>query len=336
MAKKKKVSKKKKSRRRGLMVLAVMGLIVGAIVAAGVLMRPKKEVPVQAQILARFGAKGAGPGQMDSPRGAAMDKAGNVYVADLGNSRINKYSRDGAFLLSIGKHGLEQGKNGPGEFREPSGVAVDSEGRVYVADSWNGRIQKFDAKGHFLAEFGGPRYGFYSPRNVAVDQAGNFYVADTGNSVVKAYNPAGGLIKEVGGRGKGGGRFDEVFGIAVNSKGEIFVADPNNRRVHKFSALPEAKFLKDIKVPGWQEQSPFWPHLAADSSDRIYAADNANRKIWVYSSELAYLGTIGGQPGKELFGNPCGIAASGAELAVADLGNNQVVRLGNIVVPEAK
>jgi hypothetical protein len=158
-------------------------------------------------------------------------------------------------------------------------------------------------------------------------------VADTGNSVVKAYNPAGALVKEIGGPGKGGGRFKEVFGLAINSKGEIFAADPGNQRVHKFNSLPEAKFLKSEKVPGWQEGIPFWPQLCVDAQDRLYAVDNTNRKVWIYDSELNYLGSLSAAQGKELFSSPVGVAAHGPELYVGDKDANKITRLGSIVIP---
>ncbi|MES2201155.1 MAG: NHL repeat-containing protein [candidate division FCPU426 bacterium] len=337
---KKPVSKKpasKKKRRgghRGLIILGVMALVVAGVFLAGKLMKPEVERPVQAELLARIGSQGLAPGQIDGPRGIASDLQGNVYVTDLGNARINKYAPDGKFLQVFGKRGDDSGKNKPGEFREPSGVAVDKDGFVYVADAWNGRIQKFDPKGTFVAEFGGATYAFYSPRNVALDASGRFYVADTGNSSIKAFNAAGKLVKEMGGRGKSAGKFNEVFGIAIDSKGAIYAADPGNRRITKFSALPDGKFLKEKKVRGWQESPPFWPHLAVDAADHIYAADSAGHKVWVYDSELNYLGTILTASGKELFSAPIGVAVgSGGELFVADMGANQVVRLGNIILP---
>lgn len=331
--KSKKSLKRKSPGRRGLTVLGIMAGIIVVIIGMMLLVKAKPELPVSSVVLGRFGSKGMAPGQLDSPRGIAVNSQGDVYVTDLGNARINKYSAQGVFIQSFGKHGAEQGKNGPGEFREPSGVAVDKEGNVYVADAWNGRIQKFNAKGKFLMELSGVRYSFYSPRNVTVDKNGNIYVADTGNSAVKTYNSAGVLIKEIGGRGKGGGNFTEVFGLAINSKGEIFVADPGNQRIHKFGALPEAKFIKYGKVPGWQEGIPFWPHLTVDAQDHIYAVDNTHAKIWIYDSELNYLGTLGGDQAKPLFASPVGIAAFGTEIYVSDKDANRIVRLGSIALP---
>ncbi len=336
MAKKKK-SKKGRAprRRRGAKVLVILlGLIAAA--AAGLLtLKGKAERSIAVAVEGRFASKGAGLGQLDSPRGVAVDLEGNVYVADLGNHRIAKFSRDGKALATFGKKS-EQGSRAPlDKFNEPSGVAVDSRGHIWVADAWNGRVVELDARGKGLQEWGGAKYSFYSPRNVAVDRMGNVYVADTGNSRVKAYTPEGKEIKVIGENGKGLGKFKEVFGVAINSKGEIFAADPGNQRIQKFSPLPDAKAVADVKVPGWQRGGPFWPHIAIDSQDRVYAVDNASGKIWVYDAGLKYLGTLGGD--KPALTNPLGLAAaSDGALYATEMHAGQVVRLGAPQVPASR
>jgi DNA-binding beta-propeller fold protein YncE len=255
-------------------------------------------------------------------------------VVDLGNSRINKYGPDGKFLASWGKKGANPPNAKPGEFDEPSGIALDPAGNVLVADSWNGRLQKFSPDGRFLAEYGGVSYGFYSPRNVACDRAGDLLVADTGNSKVQIFSPSGVHLKNLGERGTSAGKFSEVFGLAVNSRGEIFAADPGNRKIHHYGPLPEARLLDEIKVPGWKRSLPFWPALAVDSADRLYATDSGNRQIWVFDSSSRPLATLGGQPGRDYFASPVGLAITrGDELMVVDMGKNQVVKLRPLSFP---
>jgi DNA-binding beta-propeller fold protein YncE len=331
---KKKKAPKRRRGRRGLMVFVTLVALALGLGAYFYLQQPEAEVVAQTRVERSLGVKGAGEGQLDSPRGIAFAPSGELVVADLNNSRVVKFAADGHFLLSFGKPSSEQGKGKPGEFTEPSGIACDKDGNIYVADSWNGRIQKFDPKGHYLSEYGGAKYTFYSPRNVAVDRAGVIYVADTGNSAIKAIAPDGKLLKSIGGRGDGNGLFGEVFGVAVNSKGEIFAADPGNRRVHKFAPLPGAAFLKEKKVAGWQSAHPFWPHLAIDQQDNVYVVDGGNRKVWVYDSELNYRGTIGGAPGQELFSSPLGIAFSpDGALHVSEVNGGKVLRLGPVNLP---
>jgi tripartite motif-containing protein 71 len=318
--------------RRVLMMLAVLGVLVAGVAALMLLNRQEAEVPVVATVALTAGSHGAAPGTLDSPRGLAVAPNGDVYVADLSNGRVSIFGGDGKFKATLGHLGAEPGKGKPGEFNEPSGVAVGPDGTVYVADAWNGRIQKFDAKGKVLGEYGGVRYSFYSPRNVAVDKAGNLYVADTGNSAVKVIDPSGKLLRVLGGRGSGGGKFNEVFGVAVNSRGEVFVADPGNKRIHKFSASGD--FLKDRKVAGWQTAAPFWPMLAVDGQDRVWAVDGGNRKLWAYDSDLKYLGTLGGGQGADLFSAPLGLGfAADGSLWVSDMAANKLLKLNPPTVP---
>ena len=112
-----------------------------------------------------------------------------------------------------------------GQFKEPSGVAVDKDNNLYVADAWNGRIQKFDSKGRFVLEVGGEKAGFYSPRNVAVNDYGMVHVADTGTSRIHRFDTDGNRIgKPFGERGKALGNFQEVFGLAFDRKKRVYVA----------------------------------------------------------------------------------------------------------------
>ena len=317
--------------RRALTLLAVLLLLGGLGVAGYLLTRTQAEIPVKAALLRSVGGSGLTPGALNSPRGLGVAPNGDVYVTDLGNGRVSVYGDDGAFKFVFGKLGPEPGKAKTGQFNEPSGLAVGPDGSVYVADTWNQRVQKLDAKGKSLAEMDD---GFYSPRNVAVDRSGNIYVADTGHSVVKVLDPSGHEIKVLGAPGGGGGQFKEVFGVAVNSRGEIFVADPGNRRIQKFSALPAGEYVKSVKVPGWKGPEPFWPMLAVDKQDLVYAVDGNNRKFWIYDSVLNYRGTMGGNEVADFLSAPLGVGfAPDGSMWVSDKDANKLVKLAPPAVP---
>jgi DNA-binding beta-propeller fold protein YncE len=151
-------------------------------------------------------------------------------------------------------------------------------------------------------------------------------------------DPSGKLIKTLGGSGSGGGGLShEVFGIAINSQGEIFVADHGNRRIHKFAALPSGAWIMDRKVPGWATADPFWPHLAVDRQDLVYATDSGNSDIWVYDSALNYRGTLGGTRGQSPLQGPVALSFSPAgDLWVADMGANKIVRMAPFTLPAPK
>jgi hypothetical protein len=137
--------------------------------------------------------------------GIAVDSSANVYVADLGNSRVEKFDSNGAFIAQWGSAGI-----GNGQFALLMGIALDSSGNVFVADSYNNRVQKFTSAGAFITTFGsiGNAAGqFALPVGLAVDVTGNVYVADTGNHRIQVFSadPVAPAAASGGGGGGGGG-----------------------------------------------------------------------------------------------------------------------------------
>ena len=126
-------------------------------------------------------AQGKENGQLNFPRGLTVDNAGNIFVADTNNGRLQKFSATGAFLSVMGKTGP-----GPGEFLEPGGIAIDSGGHIYVADVSNHRVQKLKPDGTFLAQWKGPEPGFSAPRDIALGADNSVFVVDQGRSNLQA------------------------------------------------------------------------------------------------------------------------------------------------------
>jgi tripartite motif-containing protein 71 len=179
------------------------------------------------------GSSGSANGQFDSPNGVATDSSGNVYVADLGNDRIQRFSPSGVFLGKWGSHGT-----GNGQFDMPEDVAVDSAGDVYVADLVNNRVQRFSSTGTFLGKWGTAGSGpgqFEQPVAVATDSQRNVYVVDVVNQRVQVFRPSGVFIKQWDGASAGGGALNGPTSIAVGVAGTIYVADAGNNRVEMFS-----------------------------------------------------------------------------------------------------
>jgi predicted membrane-bound mannosyltransferase/DNA-binding beta-propeller fold protein YncE len=180
-----------------------------------------------------FGSAGAGQGQFSRPAGAALDAAGNIYVADSLNNRIEKFDPNGKYLAAAGAPGTDV------QFKEPWGVAVDGAGDVYVADTWNGRIVKLDPSLHFVKAWGtltGPAdesspLDLYGPRAIAIDSAGNLWVTDTGHARLVKFDPDGKPLGVAGGRGSGDGQLDEPVGITASPDGMMYVADTWNNRI---------------------------------------------------------------------------------------------------------
>ena len=139
-------------------------------------------------LLAAWGSKGSGEGQLNLPTGAALDREGNLVVADTYNSRLLTFAPDGALLGARGVRGV-----GDGQFDRPQGAAFDAAGALYVADTFNNHVQKFAPDGRWLAAWGRRGSGpgeFWLPCGIAVDAAGDVYVADTMNNRVQVFRPS--------------------------------------------------------------------------------------------------------------------------------------------------
>jgi uncharacterized protein (TIGR03663 family) len=272
------------------------------------------------------GETGTAPGQFNHPRGVAVGPDGDIYVVDSDNARVQIFDPNGAFLREWGSYcNLENGQgcvdpdgdgpldSGDGQFREPWGIAVSDDGRVYVADTWNHRIQAFDTEGTFLTRWGA--FGetasaiglFYGPRDVATDAEGRVYVTDTGNERVVVYDADGSYLDQWGGEGLEPGQFAEPVGIALDWLSNVYVADTWNRRVQVFDA--NGAFLREWEVDAWYGQSVVnKPFLAVDELGRVYATDPEGYRVVVFSSEgelLATFGTYGFD--NSSFGLPTGV-----------------------------
>ena len=199
--------------------------------------------------LEAWGDPGSGEGQFDfhleagdwRDGEAAFDEAGNIYVADFANRRIQKFAPDRSFLLSWGSQG-----NADGQFLAPQSIAVDGQGRVYVADGERNDVQVFDGEGNYLATFGGFGLGegqfyFYCGSGLAIDPAGNLWVSESCNHRVQSFSPEGDLLATWGGYGLGDGKLNQPKQIAVDRDGRVIIADGGHHRVQVFTA--DGEFL---------------------------------------------------------------------------------------------
>ena len=233
----------------------------------------------------------------------AVDSAGNVYVADTANHTIRKITPAGVVTTLAGSWRSGAARTAPAAPRGstyPCGVAVDSAGNVYVADTANNTIRKDhawrggdDAGG--LARQSGSADGtgsaarFYNPTGVAVDSAGNVYVADTDNYTIRKITPGGvvtttlaGLAGQLGSADGTGSaaRFNYPIGVAVDSAGNVYVADTGNYTIRK---ITPAGVVTTLAGSAGQIGSAdgtgsaarfFFPYgVAVDSAGNVYVAD---------------------------------------------------------------
>lgn len=159
-----------------------------------------------------------------------QDREGNYYVGEYGEyDRIQKFSSDGKFLLQWGGHGVE-----PGQFMRPQGLAIDAQGRIFVADACNHRIQVFDGQGKFLRVWGtqGSDIGeLYYPYGVQLASDGTVYVAEFGNHRIQKFTSDGRSLGCWGVHGRQEGQLHAPWGLVRDSRGRIHVLDSSNHRV---------------------------------------------------------------------------------------------------------
>jgi|SRR5208282_464752 len=312
------------------------------------------EAMIVYEFVLAWGKVGFGRGEFHGPTGVAVDLQGNVYVADTANARVLLFDGNGKPLSGLGCPNAVNftcpGGSGQGQFDNPWGVAVDSSGYVYVTDSVNNRVQKFDVNGNFVSAWGCPNAAtqrcpwgwgpgqFGDPLGIAVDSAGNMYVADRANYRVQKIDQNTGSITQWGGSyGSGADQFGGAGpgGIAVDPSGKyVYVTDPSNNRVKKYSnsgqllsALGCPNALNQACNPGsgpGQLNNPIG--VTVDSSGNVYVADSGNNRIQKFDSAenpLTQWGSYGSGPGQ--FNYPEGVAVdSSGNVYVNDLQNNRV------------
>ncbi len=312
-----------------------------------------------------------GAALFNGPGGVAVDSAGNVYVADSGNSTIRKVTGGGVVTTlagTPGQSGSADGTGGAAQFYDPSGVAVDGGGNVYVADLDKECIRKVTSAGVVTtlagsairvvmsggvvtmqtgsADGAGAAAQFYDPYSVAVDGAGNVYVADSGNSTLRKVTSGGVVTTLAGSPGQsgsadgagGGARFDFPHGVAVDGAGNVYVADSGNSTLRKMTGGGMVTTLAgSAGQPGSADSAGSaarfdQPYGAAvDSMGNVYVADTYNHTLRKVTSSGMVV-TLAGTPGQTGSADGVGSAARfsyPSGVAVDSAGNVYVADFGN-------
>ncbi|GIW39926.1 MAG: hypothetical protein KatS3mg076_0503 [Candidatus Binatia bacterium] len=262
-------------------------------------------------VLLAAATRGSGWGQFLDPKNVAVGPNGELYVADTGNHRVQKFSPDLLLERVWGKQGAADGR-----FHEPNALAVDSRGLVHVVDTWNQRVQVFDSEGRFLRAYKRPR-GFFGPRGIAIAQ-GRVYVTDGGNSLVVVFDEEGKFVFEFGGKGSEPGKLLQPVGIAVTPSEKIWVVDSSNNRVQIFDR--HGKPLAAIPVPGWQGDALKEAYLAAAGDDAVFLTDPVGRRLL----RIEENGSV--EVVRSDLEGPAGVAVRGDECFVTQRGPARVVR----------
>jgi len=184
-----------------------------------------------------------------APGGLAVDNDNRLlYVTDAEQDLVLVYDADPPFKLirKLGKPGTKHTSTAPGEFAKPVGVAVDQDGNVFVADSWNTRIEEFDADGTFIRAFGEAGDGpgcFARPKGISIDADGHIWVADAMQDRVQVFTPEGRLLIYMGGHGLLPGQFQSVTNVMVDKNNRVLTTElyAGRLQVFKYYTNSEAR-----------------------------------------------------------------------------------------------
>ncbi|MFE7645341.1 NHL domain-containing protein [Streptomyces phaeoluteigriseus] len=312
--------------------------------------------------------------QLNGPIGLVVDSVGTLYIADLHNHRVRKITTDGKISTVAGTGVAGSGGDGSlavsAQLHYPRAMAVDSAGDLYIADSGNNRIRKItwaDGKISTIAGTGAPTFGgdgglataarLNYPSGVAVDSAGDLYIADYRNHRVRKVTMTDGKISTVAGTGAGTFGADGVpatsaplhypHGVAVDSSGDLYIADSSNHRVRKVTmtdgristvAGTGAGTFGADGVPATSAPLNNPTAVMVDSTDTLYIADCNNHRIRKVTADKK-ISTVAGT-GAATYGgdgvpatsaplkSPYGLAVDCIDtLYIADLGNHRVRRV---------
>jgi DNA-binding beta-propeller fold protein YncE len=249
------------------------------------------------------------------PRGLALDGRGRLWVADFGHSRVAIFDESGG---TLGGWGGVRG-NGKYQLQDPADVAIRGDD-VYVADTWNGRVQQFTTSGQFRQTAAAELYG---PRGVAVAPDGVVWVADSGNNRL-ALLQAGQPTRFVGKGGAGADALLSPVGVAT-SPSHVYVADIGNHRIQVLGL--DGKFQRSIPVAAWKETME--PYIATDEKENLYVSVPAGSAVLELDRSGKVLHKWDTDDAGKKFLKPSGLAldAKSGILYVADAAANAVATI---------
>ena len=276
-----------------------------------------------------WGSSGSQPGMFLHPQHLTVDSENNIYVTDLGNSRVQKFDDQGNYIRSWGTDGSESG-----QFKQPSGIAT-SDGYVFVVDNKLNTVQKFDSFGNFIitwGSFGTANGEFRSPNGIAISDDNFVYVVDTGNDRIQKFTFDGEYISKFGESSRFGGIFVSPNDIAIDGAGKLFVTDSSNR-INIYTN--DGNFLRtlDSSIGGFR-LSPMG--IIFDTHDNFYIADhNNNRIIQLNEFGIAHsiFGSFGSDNGQFQFPKDVAVDNKGF-LYVTDTLSHQIQKFSTPIVSE--
>ena len=253
-------------------------------------------------------------------QGVAINKKGEIMVAEDHGHCVSVFTLNGRKLRSFGMQG-----SADGQFKHPHGVAVDGKENVLVVDYGNHRIQKFTANGQFLTAVGTEGDGplqFQYPYDIAWNSYNNkLYVTDLLNDRVQVLNSDFTFSSTFGKQGKGKGEFIGPCGVLCDKSGQVYVVNNGHHRIQVFTA--EGKFVRMFGKGGYNMGDLYLPeYLGIDSDGVVYVSERGNDRISVFTPEGQFVTSFGG---RGEFKEPRGLAVDdNGVVYVCDSGNSRI------------
>jgi len=286
---------------------------------------------IELKTIETIGTRGNGERQFNSPMGIDFDSTRNeILVADTGNDRIIRLSRDGRFISQHGGFGLSFGDRS--EEREdslddPYDVAVGGFSNFYVSDHNNERIANFDSyrsyRGNLYPKDKDRRNRLNRPKGIKVDSENNIWVVESRQDKVLKISSAGDKLFEIGGFGWSTQQLKDPHQIDISSSGEIFIADHGKGRIAVFDRL--GSFLYEVRD---HLKSP--AGIAVDSDGLLYICDDATDQLGCYLPSGIRLHYISADHMGNQFRKPSDIAVTDKNVFLVDSGNHRIVKLERI------
>jgi DNA-binding beta-propeller fold protein YncE len=215
------------------------------------------------------------------PTGLAISPAGDVFVADSAAHDVKRFDAAGGLIATIGQPGRPGDLSpGPGQFNNPTDLAFDPQGNLYVVDQGNSRVQKFDAQDNFAQVIGGRGEAngqFTRPRGVAIDASGNLYVTDLSTFLIQKFDAQGRYLARIG-QSHGEEHFWLMRGVATDSQGRVYTVDGLNHRVQVFD--PQGRLVLEFGQSGTADGQFSDPEdLTLDAQGNLYLVDKGNHRV---------------------------------------------------------
>ncbi len=297
IAKNKKLSKSKSPTKRAprkgskkfLFLFAVLGLFIAADLISVLYNKSNEAKVITVQKIQEFSGDNQASGTFKGWDILALPNA--IALTDQGQNRILVFDRDGKLLNKI-----DSDKAGAPPFKEPSCLTSDSNGNIYVMDTWNTMIRGFNSNGDSILKLDLSAKSFYGPRGLAWDNNA-FVIADTGSHRIAKVTLDGSVAGAWGSRGSGKGMFNNPYEVATDGHSNYYVVDRDNNRIEVLDS--QGRFVREIRIG-----APPTAEAVDPQRKLLYVTSQDGQFVKAYDLDGKFIGNLteAGQKGQPLSG----------------------------------